>query len=1044
MKKELTHSTTISAKIVLLFFAAIAMFFASFSEGAAQTVTYDTKGTDFWLTFIPNFHNNYNSPTPRLRYGDSLYIFITAEEATSGVIDYRDYQGGEYSTSFTISDPSEIYTFKVSWWDFELKGYNEHGQRWEQNQCETVASQSFRVQTDAEVTVYAHSQAVTTSDAFLVLPTDVLGSEYLVMAYNSDGQGIDEQGTPSEFAIVATENDTKIDIVPAGETYVNSSNPQQIELDQGEVYLVQAAITLQSETTDLTGSEVKADKPIAVFAGHQRSTVPINVFSYSSRDVLIEEMLPVHTWGKNAFIVPFVQPNNIVHDEKDIFRVLAAYDNTEVKIGGVPEPLINRGEFIEKPIDGPTSISASAPVLVAEYKTTANSTASLDAVSDPFMTLIPPKEQFMKKYRVINTQAWEYEPISGDNQEVYTEQYIGLVVPNSAINSVELDGTPVDPMQFKPIPQTNYSYANISVSDGKHDLEADEEFGVYIYGYGYANSYGYIGGMMLEEIQYDPIEIAQTDDCFRVVVDATAPEINKIASISIVDEESVNVTIEAPEIPELTTSLSFSAELLDKNNDGKFKIIATDSIGGETVKEILVKGKTVGFYVSGARSDTILHDITMDYGDEVCAEFELRNFGFIPKNITNAFFSNPVGKKVTSAIPLELGADESTTIEACVTGSAPGEHSDTLVVESECGESYIILNYTVRETGDCDDTEFSYDDFSSPGKLKMHGDVWLLEDFLRLTRSYNFKTGVIYRNEKVPVAKGFTTIFSFRFSDPEAGYSHDGSHPGADGIAFLIQNISLFEKGGPGGSLAYDGIRNSLAVEIDVFKNDKNQLLDYADPNGNHIAVQSLGTEKNTARHGAATLGIAEDIPEIRSDSTVYWVKIDYRIVEDQLRVFIDETGDFATPALVVPEVKLDELLNLFLGEGAYVGICAATGDSWQAQDLLSWSMCPKPSEKINSVEQVEDFSSDRSGFACYPNPASGSAKFEFGVEKTCEVSLDVYDMLGSKVAHVFSGELFPGSYVSNFDSGGLPNGTYLCALNRGGKIEFIKLIVYK
>lgn len=203
------------------FFLLLFLLTFSFNQSSAQE-EFDTKGTDFWLAYLPNYHNNYNDPVPSVRKGDSLYIFIVAEKPTIGVIEYTNRDGKTFSNNFQINDPKVIYTFKVSYWDFEVFGYNLSGNLVSssnpKNQSEKVGKNSFHIMTDNEVTVYAHSQAVTTSDAFLVLPTDVLGTEYLILTYKSD------RDTPSQFLIVASEDNTRVEINPSKPTRNNGTS----------------------------------------------------------------------------------------------------------------------------------------------------------------------------------------------------------------------------------------------------------------------------------------------------------------------------------------------------------------------------------------------------------------------------------------------------------------------------------------------------------------------------------------------------------------------------------------------------------------------------------------------------------------------------------------------------------------------------------------------------------------------------------------------------------------------------------------------------
>ncbi|MFN3781968.1 MAG: IgGFc-binding protein, partial [Candidatus Kapaibacteriota bacterium] len=274
--------------------------------------TLDTKGNDFWLTFMPNYHNYKYHSNQLFRYSDSVYIFISASEPTTGTIEYYDINGNPYSKNFSITDPRELYVFKLPFNDFELVGFNDMGQSWNQNMCEIPVKSSFHITTDKNVNVYAHSQGNKSSDAFLVIPTPSLGKEYIVLAYKSDGNFTSTNGrTPSEFAIVAIEDNTNIDIIPSVPTYVNEDLRQNVTLNKGEVYLLQAKITRENPLADLTGTIINANKPIAVFAGHQRATLPVEDFSgpaSASRDFLCEQLPPIQVWGRSAFIVPFPQP----------------------------------------------------------------------------------------------------------------------------------------------------------------------------------------------------------------------------------------------------------------------------------------------------------------------------------------------------------------------------------------------------------------------------------------------------------------------------------------------------------------------------------------------------------------------------------------------------------------------------------------------------------------------------------------------------------------------------------------------------------------
>lgn len=51
---------------------------------------------------------------------------------------------------------------------------------------------------------------------------------------------------------------------------------------------------------DLTGTYIQSTKPVAVFSGNIRASIPP---SSRTRDHLVEQMIPVHTWGYEFPIV---------------------------------------------------------------------------------------------------------------------------------------------------------------------------------------------------------------------------------------------------------------------------------------------------------------------------------------------------------------------------------------------------------------------------------------------------------------------------------------------------------------------------------------------------------------------------------------------------------------------------------------------------------------------------------------------------------------------------------------------------------------------
>ncbi len=456
----------------------------------------DTRGQEFYLTFPPNFHNNLDNPQASLI--DSLYIFIAATEPTTGQIAYRDIDNNAFVVNYSITDPSQVYTFGIPWIDFELRGFNDSGTLISYHQSASIAPQSFRITSSKDVAVYALNRAETTSDAMLVLPTDVLGTKYRVMAYNSDFRGNEDMDTPSQLAVVATRDNTVLTIQPTVPVMGSTLGTITVRLNAGNSYLLQAAPG--GQLPDLTGTLVESTQPVAVFGGHQRTRLPVQDPSMNSRDYLIEQIPPIDVWGKSYILTPFPPPDNQQEEVVDIVRVLAANDNTQVFIADELKATLAAGEVYEELLQTASLLTASENVLVAQYKQTSRDGGNL-RLADPFMIIVPPRKQFLQSYLCINAQSYA-------DKRIYFRQYMTLICHKNYVASMTIDGAQVNAALFKDIPGTCYTYAWVPTSDGSHHVEGQNPFGLYVYGYGTLDSYGYTGGMAFHKEDEDFVHVS--------------------------------------------------------------------------------------------------------------------------------------------------------------------------------------------------------------------------------------------------------------------------------------------------------------------------------------------------------------------------------------------------------------------------------------------------------------------------------------------------------------------------------------------------------
>jgi hypothetical protein len=401
----------------------------------------DSKGIEFWLTFPGN-----------LGLSD-LSLFLTGEQDTTGTV---TIPGLRFSESFTVTAGS-VTTVRLDP-DASLQS------------SDTIENKGILITASNEITVYGLNRLPFTTDAYLGLPADILGTEYLVLGYQNT-----DVVNGTQFAIVATADATTVTVIPSVTTGQRVAGvPYTFILNRGQTYQLR---NTGAAPNDLSGSLVSSDKPIGVFGSHQCANIPPG---FVACDHIVEQLPPTITWGKSFVTMPLATRLN-----GDTFRIMASVDGTNVLVNETPLTPLNRGQFAELIIPNPAQISADQPILVAQY----SNGSSFDGVtSDPFMMLIPPFEQFLANYTVTT-------PASG-----FPSNFINVVAPAAAVGVITLDGTPVPASMFVPIGSSGFSGTQVSVSSGSHTLLGPLPFGVFVYGFANFDSYGYPGGMSLSPV----------------------------------------------------------------------------------------------------------------------------------------------------------------------------------------------------------------------------------------------------------------------------------------------------------------------------------------------------------------------------------------------------------------------------------------------------------------------------------------------------------------------------------------------------------------
>ncbi len=407
----------------------------------------NNRGKDFWVMFNDNYD-----------LSNVLTLIVSSEVNTSGVISGPSIAPIPF-TVLAHEDTLIVLPASLS-----------------HHPIDTVSNRGVHVTAMDEITVYGLNKRSASTDAFLALPINALGSKYRILTYRNAST---DASNSVEFGIVGVANGTIVSITPSVTTLTHIKGvPYNIELNEGETYELQNST---SNSADFTGTLITSTQPVGVFGAHSCATIPTTCLYC---DYICEMLPPINTWGKKFGIVPLSLRTN-----GDQWRFLASEDNTSITINGVVlGPILDAGEFIELNLDSTGIVESTKPILVAQY---ARGSACSTNPGDPDMMLMPPLEQFLTDYTFTSF-------------ENFSDHFVNIIAPNSIVGSITLNGSAIPASSYIPLGTSGFSAAQISILLGTYHLSGSQPFAALTYGFGSDESYGYLTGQ-----SYSPIALAK-------------------------------------------------------------------------------------------------------------------------------------------------------------------------------------------------------------------------------------------------------------------------------------------------------------------------------------------------------------------------------------------------------------------------------------------------------------------------------------------------------------------------------------------------------
>lgn len=432
-----------------------------------------TLGKTFWVTFMENYGGTggcSDFSTPQLK------IVISCNKATTGTV---KNPSTNVTMPFSIGAGGGVDTVLVP----VSQGYTTG------SESTSLNDRGLLVTANDTVAVSAQNTKAYSCDATLVYPIEALGVDYRVISHPGDLYG-NSNCYRTCFVIVATENNTVIDITPTCQTSEGkpANSTFSVTLDKGETYMVKAG----TNKLDLSGTLIQAKdcKKIALFSGANRSVIRYGSCA-SSFDQLYEQMMPINLWGKKFIVIPTIYAKN-KQRKADMIRVVAHQNSSAVRVNG-KLTILNAGQSDTFFITTNVVITCNKPIAVCQF----GIAEACDGVgggtdTDPMMMWIPPTEQSLRNLTFVC-----------ENAQTINKFFLNVIVKTSYKNSFTIDGVAPTASWNLVTKDTSYSYIQQDgLSLGKHTINSPYGFSAVLYAYGDHGSYGLNAGSSIKPLSF--------------------------------------------------------------------------------------------------------------------------------------------------------------------------------------------------------------------------------------------------------------------------------------------------------------------------------------------------------------------------------------------------------------------------------------------------------------------------------------------------------------------------------------------------------------
>ena len=463
------------------------------------------RGKEFWLAYGFDYSFFHESPVNE----QELALYISTEQAATVIVTVTNTG---YTQTLNIPANTVDATILIP-----KSGANDA-----RTLTDGLQNRNVHIESTVPVAVYAHVYATQVSGATMLMPVETYGYSYYSINYyqntSSSPLPIINQTTAngadwySWFYVIASENNTKVEITPA-DTTKNGWLPNQtytVTLNKGESYhvfgkLVAGNSQAWAASKDMTGSKVISKPgndgichPVAVFSG----SGGIRLCRGDGGEFMHQQVFPSQAWGTRYLTYHTINNTNtdILQTNRNYYRVCVQDPTTVVKRNGVVLSGLIKNFFYEyMDSTGGDYITADKPILVSQYTPNKNqcwnyptTTPSPPSYGDPEMFYLSPIEQGQKSVLFYTSRKSGIDYV-----------YVTIHAPTAAVASLKVDGNTLPSSLI--IPHPNYPASSVALTRlvgpaAQHTITCDSAFTATVYGLGNYESYGYNVGTLINNL----------------------------------------------------------------------------------------------------------------------------------------------------------------------------------------------------------------------------------------------------------------------------------------------------------------------------------------------------------------------------------------------------------------------------------------------------------------------------------------------------------------------------------------------------------------